>query len=652
MFLHRIKCFTVFLFVLFSASFSFSQISDDHFKKEHYCNKAHASANRFGPGIFTNPLTENYDLKYYRFEWEIDPAVYAIKGTATPYFTVLSDTFDQIHFDFSKELIVDSIKWKGQKLMFTQPESYLLTIDFPSPLQKGGLDSISISYHGMPPSGGFGSFIQSSHAGEPALWTLSEPFGAQDWWPCKNGLDDKIDSIDVIVTTPEKYRAASNGSLVSEINANGGLKQYHWKHRYAIAPYLVAISVTNYVAYTDDVLLSDGSVMPMVNYVYPENLESAKIGTKDNVKVLQYYDSLFVAYPFSKEKYGHAQFGWGGGMEHQTMSFVVNYGWGLLAHELAHQWFGDLVTCGDWEDIWLNEGFATYLEGLSRERYPQSQNDWYNWKAGRINSIVSNAGGSVKVDDPTNINRIFSSRLSYSKGSYLLHMLRWKLGDVYFFQALRDYLNERSYKFAKTPDLKAHLESVSGQDLDEYFRDWYEGQGYPIYQVSWDQEQDRVLIQLNQSTSHASVSFFEMPVPLRLSGEGKELILKLENTFSGQIFQVIPDFKVEKVEFDPELWLLAKSTVQNTDIISGSEDVKNDDIKIYPNPVQNILVIENPEEIYSSLLISDAHGKVVRSEKLSGVKSNIDFSKLPAGQYFIRLQGVKENKTVEVIKVN
>jgi len=231
-------------------------------------------------------------------------------------------------------------------------------------------------------------------------------------------------------------------------------------------------------------------------------------------------------------------------------------------------------------------------------------------------------------------------------------MLRWKLGDVYFFQALRDYLNERSYKFAKTPDLKAHLESVSGQDLDEYFRDWYEGQGYPIYQVSWDQEQDRVLIQLNQSTSHASVSFFEMPVPLRLSGEGKELILKLENTFSGQIFQVIPDFKVEKVEFDPELWLLAKSTVQNADIISGSEDVKNDDIKIYPNPVQNILVIENPEEIYSSLLISDANGKVVRSEKLSGVKSNIDFSKLPAGQYFIRLQGVKENKTVEVIKVN
>ena len=646
--IHKVSVLTVVL--MFSANFLSSQQVQDDFNKDHYCNKAHASRHFFSSKLRANALTENYDLNYYRFEWEIDPAVYNIKGVATPYFTVLEGGFKAIHFDFSSDLKIDSIKWRGQKLDYSQPSSYLLSIDFPTTLERGKSDSISIAYHGVPPSGGFGSFIQSSHAGEPALWTLSEPFGSQDWWPCKNGLDDKIDSIDVIVTTAEKYRAASNGTLVKEENLSGGLKKFHWKHRYAIAPYLVAISVTNYVAYTDDVLLSDGTVMPMLNYVYPENLDAAKIGTADNVRVLQYFDSLFVDYPFKKEKYGHAQFGWGGGMEHQTMSFVVNYGWGLLAHELAHQWFGDYVTCGAWEDIWLNEGFATYLEGLSRERF-QSKSDWYNWKSGKVNSIVSNPGGSVKVDDPTNINRIFSGRLSYNKGSYLLHMLRWKLGDEHFFSALREYLIDKSFNFALTPELKSHLETASGQDLDEYFRDWYEGQGYPTYQVKWDQKSDRLLIQLDQSTSHPSVSFFEMPVPLKLSGEGKTITVRPEHTFSGQIFQFIPDFKVNKVEFDPELWLAAKGTVIQQDIISGADDIFSANVKVYPNPVTDFINISDIGEVFSTYIIMDISGKKVATGQISGNDSRIDLRHLPAGNYFLKLSGGSKEVTKEIVKL-
>lgn len=633
-------------------SFLFSQtLPEGEFSKDHYCNKAHGSRYIFNPQHRTNALTENYDLKYYRFEWSIDPAVYGIKGTVTPYFTVLETGFDVIHFDFSSDLSIDSIVWRGQKLSYAQPSDYQLTIQFPSALVKGSLDSIAITYNGVPPSGGFGSFIQSTHAGEPALWTLSEPFGSQDWWPCKNGLDDKIDSIDVIVTTGAKYRAASNGTLVSELSMPGGMKKFHWKHRYAIAPYLVAISVTNYTAYTDDVLLSDGTVMPMVNYVYPENLEDAKVGTADNVRVLQYFDSLFVDYPFKKEKYGHAQFGWGGGMEHQTMSFVINYGWGLLAHELAHQWFGDYVTCGTWEDIWLNEGFATYLEGLSRERF-QSDNDWYNWKAGKVNSIVSNTGGSVKVDDPTNVNRIFSGRLSYNKGSYLLHMLRWKLGDQLFFKGLRNYLLDKSFDYAVTNELKAHLESVSGQDLDEFFRDWYEGQGFPTYEVRWDQESDILLIQLDQTTSHPSVSFFEMPVPIRLSGEGKSIIIRPEQTFSGQVFQFLPDFKVEKVEFDPELWLAAKGKVIQQDLISGLDDDGFDGLKVYPNPVTDILNISYKENIFQAYSIFDLSGKSVASGNIANEESHIDVRHLAAGNYIVKLTGSNKEVTKEIVKIN
>lgn len=628
--IHKSSLTPIFMFLFILGVFG--NVLNAQIEEEAYCNKAHAARNLFNPMLRFNPLTENYDLKYYRFEWDIDPAVYGISGTATPYFQVLSEGFNEINFDFSSQLTIDSIMYRGQKLSYTQPSNYLLNVEFPITLAIASLDSLSISYHGAPPSGGFGSFIQSSHEGAPALWTLSEPFGAQDWWPCKNGLDDKIDSIDVIVTTSESYRAASNGSLVRELALPNQKKLYHWKHRYSIAPYLVAISVTNYVAYTDDVLLSDGTVMPMVNYVYPESEAAARVGTANNVRVLQYYDSLFVSYPFKEEKYGHAQFGWGGGMEHQTMSFVVNYSWSLLAHELAHQWFGDYITCGAWEDIWLNEGFATYLEGLSLERF-YSNATWVNWKSGKINSITSNDGGSVFVDNPTSVNRIFSSRLSYNKGSYLLHMLRWKLGDEQFFAALRNYLNAKSFDFAHTDELQTYFEEVSGENLEEYFNDWFRGQGFPNYQVTWDQNANEVLIKLGQTSSHPSVGFYEMPVPIRLRGEGKEMLVRLDHTYSGQIFSVNPDFVVSAVAFDPELWLAAKSTVIRETISSTEQE--STQFSIYPNPVSDILFIKFDSNQKYSWSVIDGTGKQVTSGIGHKSEEKISISNLVNGQYRI-----------------
>ena len=559
------------------------------------CKEAEAHSRHFESALASNPLTEDYDLKYYRFEWYIDPAIYFIQGSATVYFQTLADDFAEIHFDFSTLMNIDSILYHGQVLNYTQSGDYLLTIQLPTPLVAGTLDSLSIVYQGAPPSGGFGSFEQGNHGGIPILWTLSEPFGTQDWWPCKNGLSDKIDSIDVIITTPEAYRAASNGVLIHE-DTSGTDKIYHWQHNYPITPYLVAICVTNYVQYTDTVRLGNGTDLPMLNYVYPESLTGARAGTADLVQVLQFFDSLFVTYPFHLEKYGHAQWGWGGGEEHQTMSFVVSFGWSLLSHELAHQWFGDMVTCGSWEDIWLNEGFATYLEGLSRERF-HDEADWYAWRINRVNIITSQPGGSVKVSDTTSVNRIFSGRLSYSKGSYLLHMLRWKLGEADFFQALRDYLNDFEFDYAKTPDLKAHLEAASGHDLTEYFDDWYYGEGFPRYAVTWEQEGNQFLIELSQTTSHPSVDFFEMPVPVVLSGNGIDTTLRLEHIQNNQLFSIPVSFEVTSVQFDPALWLISNgNTVQEGDLTSATRDLAHGtQVILYPNPVKDVLqvVFEN-----------------------------------------------------------
>ena len=602
------------------------------------CKEADGHASWIHGAPAANPLTENYDLKYYRFWWNIDPAQYYIEGSATVYFETLEDDFSEINFDFSTQLTVNSVSYHGQNLSSTPSGDYLLTIPLPAALPAGTLDSLTISYEGAPPSNGFGSFVQNNHNGTPVLWTLSEPYGAQDWWPCKNGLDDKIDSIDVFVTTDAQYRAASNGLLVSE-TTSGNNTVYHWKHRYPIAPYLVAIAVTNYAQYVDNVPLSNGTDLPMLNYVYPEHLQNAQAGTANLVQVLQFYDSLFHVYPFHEEKYGHAEFGWGGGMEHQTMSFVTGFNWSLLSHELAHQWFGDMVTCGSWEDIWLNEGFATYLEGLSRERFPSQVNtQWYDWKLSKVQSITSQPDGAVLVDDTTSVGRIFSSRLSYNKGAYLLNMLRWKLGDDDFFAGLRNYLNDRGYDFARTPHLKAHLEAASGQDLTEFFEDWFSGQGFPSYQIGWEQSSTgTVYLQLDQTTSHPSVDFFEMPVPILLMGNGVDTLVRLEHTLNGQLFSVEVPFEVTGVQFDPDLWLIsANNTVEQAELVAANELYNNSQILLYPNPATNnlqITLLEKNAPNIANWSIVNHIGQQVETGIITGASTHISVKNLPSGMY-------------------
>ena len=583
----------------------------------------------------------DFNIVYSRMNWNIDPAVNYISGTVTHYFTPTTNSFAELQLDLSPSLKVNQILYHGNILSsFTHSAPFNLNITLPSEISAGSLDSISISYAGVPTATGFGSFIQSDHNGVPVIWTLSEPYGAQEWWPCKNGLDDKIDSLDIFVTCPKKYKAASNGSLQQITDGTATDHTYHWRHRYPIASYLVAIAVTNYEVYTDDVILNNGTAMPMLNYVYPENLQDAKSGTANLVQVLRFYDSLFVTYPFAAEKYGHAQFGWGGGMEHQTMSFVTSYGWGLLSHELAHQWFGDMVTCGSWEDIWLNEGFATYLEGLTRERFVTEQNySWYNWKEDNLNYILLANDGSVLVDDTSNVGRIFHGRLSYAKGAYLLHMLRWKLGDANFFQGVRDYLRSERYSFGRTHELQKNLENSSRQNLSELFSDWFEGQGFPRYFVEWNQDVDnKVYIKISQSSSHPSVSFFEMPIPVLLKGQGKEKMLRLENVHDNQIFVNDVDFVVEEVVFDPELWILCNNGVSKSLVLGLNEGDLHSAYEIYPNPTNGMLFID------SKLGTQDGFRWSLRQSTGSEVRSGyyqaegIDLSELIPGVYVLDIQ--------------
>jgi aminopeptidase N len=554
----------------------------------------------------TMETATNFDVKWYRCRWNIDPAVNEISGNVATLFTTGQAGLDSLVFDLSQALSVDSVIYRYLKAGWNHTADRL-TIRFPSLIPQNTTDSVSVYYHGTPPDNGFGSFVRSSHNGSPVIWTLSEPYGSSDWWPCKNGLTDKADSMDIFIRTPSGFKAASNGILVSELPEGSGIV-YHWKHRYPIASYLVCLAVTNYARDSQRVPFN-GDTLEVVNYVYPEDSATAASETGVIAPMIQLFDTLFGIYPFQREKYGHAQFGWGGGMEHQTMTFVVSFGYELLAHELAHQWFGDKITCGSWTDIWLNEGFATYLSGLCYERL--SPVWWRPFKEIRGKSVTSKPGGSVYCADTTSVDRIFDGRLSYSKGALILHQLRWIIGDSAFFAALRNYMSDVTlgYGFARTENLKAHFESVTGNDLTWYFNDWYTGEGFPSYHIDWGQDGDIVSFTVNQTQSHPSVSFFEMTLPVQFKNALRDTIIRFSNTFSGESFTATIPFKVDSVIFDPNFELLSA----NNTINGVSEQPLQRDLQICPNPATDRVIFRFggiPATDFGKMRIYDYSGRL------------------------------------------
>nr|NQU92534.1 T9SS type A sorting domain-containing protein [Bacteroidota bacterium] len=583
---------------------------------------------------------QNIDINYTRFNWGIDPAALFIKGDVTMYFKAVQPDVTSIILELKQNMMIDSIIFRSNQINHNYISDFEFTVDLAGSISQNERDSLTIYYHGVPEQGGgFGSFMQDEHEGVPIIWTLSEPYGAKEWWPGKNDLVDKIDSIDIFVRTPAQYRVGSHGLLVSE-EASGNDKVFHWKHRYPIVSYLVAVAVTNYAQFTTYAVFENDSI-PILDYVFPEDSAAIFIEASNTYEMIQLFDTLFTPYPFRSEKYGHAQFGWGGGMEHQTMSFMGSYLHDIRAHELAHSWFGNMVTLSSWHEIWLNEGFATYSNGLSYEHMYDGYY-WNIWKRQTKDAVISEPGGSVYCEDTTDVARIFSSRLSYHKGAYMLHMIRWVIGDENFFSAVRNYLNDPmlAYRFATTNDAKAHFESVSGIDLTEFFADWYFGEGYPIYDINVNQLETNaeVVVTIQQEQSHPSVEYFEMPVPIEIYGDGQSKTLVCENTFSGEQF-LFPDpgFNIDSVKFDPDIWLAAK--LENISL--GVEDTQFSDrlISIYPNPAQTFIQVFIPDLQIKAVELYDLSGRLMLQTPVYQtnrvVKVNIE--RVPKGLYFVRI---------------
>lgn len=590
-----------------------------------------------------NPNTLNYDLKYQRLEVYLDPAVLEISGSVTSHFLPHTE-MSSIYFDFTDQIPVSEILYHGISLAFQQLATKELKIDFPTTIVSNALDSLTVKYSGIPDNTGRTSFYMGTHNGNPVLSTLSEPYGAQNWFPTKQSMNDKIDAFDFKLTTPNQYSVAANGKFMSETALAGNKKLTFWRTQYPTAAYLIAFSIGDFNKTNDTI---GNPAFPFVNYIYPDTAANPDIinnleWTKTAMSIFEEY---FGPYPFSNEKYGHMEFAVNGAaMEHQTMSSMNSFAKSTIAHELAHQWFGDKITCGSWNDIWLNEGFATFSEQLIFEKNLMTYSEFMTHLLSQKNTITSLPNGQLYVKDADlgSVPTVFSGRLTYLKGGYVLRMMKWVLGDEVFYSMLKDYATNPNfaYQYAKTQDFKNQILVSTGKDFTGFFNDWIYGEGYPIYDIKWNQSVSNFEMQflVSQTQSHASVDFFEMPLPLRITGTNGEIAdLILNQTFNNQSFFESINFQVASVAFNVEHQILERNSTVNFDPALGTQSIKKERLILFPNPVTDFLQIKGIKN-NADYEIFSIDGKFLVKGTYNSTKS-IAVSQFTSGIYIIKIDG-------------
>lgn len=599
-----------------------------------------------------NPNTQNYDLQYQRMDVNLNPAQYFISGSVTSHFKA-KQAMSSIYFDLANVLTVSQVKYHGANLNFQQLPNKELKIEFPATIAINTVDSLTIHYSGAPDTT-FNAFKTDNLNGSPTLATLNEPYGAQDWFPTKQSMDDKIDRFDIKITTPSQYSVAANGKLMSE-TITGTNKLTFWRTMYPTAAYLIAISIGNFTKLNDTI---GNPPFPFVNYLYPSTAANAGIITNINwtKSAMGIFETHFGDYPFRNEKYGHMDYQYYGVcMEHQTMSSMSSWGKEVIAHELAHQWFGDKITCGSWNDIWLNEGFASFGEHLANEKLIMLGNtpQFLSYLQGIKNYVTSQPGGSTYISDANlgSVNAIFNGRLVYSKGGYIVRMLKWVLGDAVFYQAIKDYLNRPNlaYGYAKTADLTNSLQISTGKNFTEFFNDWVYGQGYPTYTIKWNQAANNqsIVFKVSQTQSHSSVNFFEMPLPIKVTGaSGQVEYFRLENTSNDQYFSFPTTFPITNVEFNYEYQMLEKNSTVAQDITLATSEINasKNQFSVYPIPATHELNIKGLYKKAEFVMYS-ADGRLVKKGTFQP-NSSISISDLEKGEYILSI----ENNHVKFIK--
>lgn len=618
-----------------------------------FCSGRMLMENQTAPGTHVRDSgLLRYDVKHYGICLEINDTSTYLEG----YTEVLAQALEPVSelvFEFNSGLFVDSILLGGEKVAFWSHDSDLIRIPVEPALDGSSLFSTRVYYRGTSGKEGFFSGISNRTDpmwGSRVTYTLSESFQARDWFVCKQVLNDKADSADVWLIVDEGLLAGSNGILDGIDSLPGKKVRFRWKTRYPVAYYLISLAVADYQDYSfyaHSSNLQDSLLIQ--NYIYdvPGCLEANLEDIRATAELIDLYSGLYGPYPFQKEKYGHCLAPLGGGMEHQTMTTLSGFRFTLVAHELAHQWFGDRVTCASWQDIWINEGFASYTEYLALENL-KSADEARIWMNQAHELALSSPFGSVYIpeEEADDEYRIFSLPLSYKKGAALLHMIRYELGeDSLFFSVLDAFQEKFADSVATGADFLQVLNEVSGSDYSWFFDQWYYGQGYPRFEFTWWQSADSVYVEIRQSGSSEKTPFFRTRLDIDLFNEdGADTVLQLvcDEPYSKVGIKV--DHTVDGLIPDPGNWVLEESQVIWKVPFSGT-------LRVTPNPFTDELNLTFQSRNASrNIILSDISGKVLENYHSAEATVTLNTQNLSQGIYLIRVLEGEKTYSARVIK--
>ena len=547
---------------------------------------------------------ERFDVTYYKLNLDIEPSDSTISGLVEMKAITTVNDLDTVVLDLFANMSVDSVS--GDASSYYRSGDLLL-IELSPPVPEGNTFTVQVAYHGPPVRYGLGGpFAFDYHGDDPIIWTLSEPYGARAWWPCKDTPGDKADSVDMIVTVPTDLIAASNGILLSTIDNGDGTRTFHWHEGYPITTYLVSLAISNYATWSEWFHFAPDDSMEVRYYIYPEDSASARAELTETLDMLAYFHDIFGPYPFLSEKYGIAQFPWRGGMEHQTITSQGRFGTMLTVHELAHQWWGDKITNASWHEIWLNEGFASYTEALYFE-HTQGK-EYYHTYMGWMDRDYPYP---IYVDDITSVSRIFHTTV-YGKGAWFLHMLRHIVGDSTFFDILLSYSNDHRFAYgnATTAGFQDVCETQSGMNLDWFFQPWIYEVGRPEYRVEWSAADSAGMFVLDLKVEQTQVQervLFPMPIDITVETALGDTVVTVFNDLAVQEWTIHLAANPTGIILDRDGWIL-KEVVFVSSIPTEFALGQN-----YPNPFNVVSHIRYsvPRPSHVRLVIYDLLGREI-----------------------------------------